>query len=923
MATFHVIASPTQDPRGRHAPIVSAPPAEQPTRFHALPSGEVFRALRTGPGGLSEADARERLSRVGPNELRVAPPVSAWRILMAQLRSVVVMLLVAAAVVSLVAGDWLDAAAIGAVLLLNTLLGFITELRARRAMQALLALDVPRAVVVRDGKAREIPARALVPGDVIRVEAGQSVAADARLLDAVELTMNEASLTGESFPVRKGAEPLPQDTPLADRVNMLYKGTAAVAGTGRAVVVATGMKTELGRIGALVGGVLEERTPLERRLDALGRRLVWLALAIAALVVALGALQGLPLSNLVQTGIALAIAAVPEALPAVSTIALAVGVRRMARRNALVRRLPSVETLGSVTSICTDKTGTLTAGEMTATTIWIAGRQISVSGVGYAPEGTLAEGGRPIASSDQAIALAMRIAVLDNRADVERGEQGWVARGDPTEAALVTLARKAGVDRERLRAEWPEVGEVPFSSERMLMATFHRSPDGDTVAFVKGAPIRVLERCESVLTADGERDLDTPMRDQLLERNRELARNALRVLALAHGRVTRTDAEALGGLTFVGYVGMLDPPASGVRETIRAFSDAGIRTVMLTGDQRLTAEAIARDLGILRPGNEVLDGRDIAALSTSELAARVGQVGAFSRVSPEQKLTIIAAFQAQGDIVAMLGDGVNDAAALKKADVGVAMGMRGTDVAKEAAAVVLQDDRFQTVGAAVEEGRVIFDNIQKFVFYLFSCNLAEILLLLVASALGYPLPLLPLQILWLNLATDTFPALALAVEPAEPNVMRRPPRDPEQAILSARFMMSVALYGSLIAGVSFAAFLWGLSDAANGNARAVTLAFTTLALAQTFHLGNARQRGPVLSGARLAANRHALAAVAIVVILQIAALHFSPLSRVLATDPLSVRDWLVVLALSMLPAAIGQTIKLVQTRVLRESRADA
>jgi Ca2+-transporting ATPase len=892
---------------------VSAP--EQVTHFHALPPAHALRALQSDPRGLSEADARERLGIVGPNELRVARPVSAWRILLAQLRSVVVMLLVAAAVVSLVAGDWLDAAAIAAVLLLNTLLGFVTELRARRAMQALLALDVPQAVVVRDGRAREIPARTIVPGDVIRVEAGQSVAADARLLDAVELKMNEASLTGESFPVRKTADPQPEDVPLADRVSMLYKGTVAVAGTGRAVVVATGMATELGRIGALVGGIEEERTPLERRLDVLGRRLVWLALAIAALVVALGALQGLPLSDLVQTGIALAIAAVPEALPAVSTIALAVGVHRMAKRNALVRRLPSVETLGSVTSICTDKTGTLTAGQMTATTLWIAGRQLAVSGVGYAPEGALTDDGSPIASSDQAITLALRIAVLANRAEIERGEEGWVARGDPTEAALVTLARKAGVDRERLRAEWPEIGEVPFSSERMLMATFHHAPDGGSVAFVKGAPIRVLEHCGRALASDGERELDAPLRGQLRERNRELARKGLRVLALAHARVTRPDADALRGLTFVGYVGMMDPPATGVRETIRAFSGAGIRTVMLTGDQKLTAEAIARELGILRPDDEVMDGRELAALSESELAARVGRISAFSRVSPEQKLTIISAFQTHGEIVAMLGDGVNDAAALKKADVGVAMGVRGTDVAKEAAAVVLRDDRFQTVGAAVEEGRVIFDNIRKFVFYLFSCNLAEILLLLAASAFGYPLPLLPLQILWLNLATDTFPALALAVEPAEPNVMRRPPRDPQQAILSARFMASVALYGALIAGASFAAFLWGLSETSNGNARAVTLAFTTLALAQTFHLGNARQRGPVLSGRRIAANRHALGAVAIVAVLQTAAIHFAPLAGVLATEPLSVRDWLVVLALSAFPAAIGQTIKLVEARL--------
>ncbi len=878
----------------------------------------MLRQLHSSIEGLSQEAARERLSLQGPNELRAARPMPAWRILVAQLRSVVVLLLIAAAAVSLFSGDLLDALAIGAVLVLNTLLGFVTELRARREMHALLQLETPKAVVLRDQRWREIAARELVPGDVIRLEAGQHVPADARVLVANDLRVNEAALTGESLPVHKEPRSLSTDTPLADRVNMLYKGTAAAAGTGRAVVVETGMRTELGRIGALVGGIGEERTPLERRLDQLGGRLVWVALAVGALVAGLGSLQGTPLRELIQTGIALAIAAVPEALPAVSTIALAVGVRRMARRRALARRLPSVETLGSVTTIFTDKTGTLTAGEMTVTTLWVAGRELTVTGTGYAPEGSLVENGRPVSPDDDPrLALALRIAILANRAEIERGNGGWQVRGDPTEGALVAMARKAGMDRDKLRADWPEIGEVPFSSDLMLMATFHAAPNGGIVAFVKGAPVRVVGLCARATTPEGERALDDSAREQLLEHNRRMARQGLRVLAFASATVARADADALRDLTFVGFAGMIDPAAPGVKETIGALHDAGIRTVMVTGDQQLTAQAVARDLGLLGPGDETLDGRALSTLSQADLVSRVSRVGAYSRVSPEQKLAIICACRADGEIVAMLGDGVNDAAALKKADIGVAMGLRGTDVAKEAADVVLQDDRFQTVAAAVEEGRVIFDNIRKFVFYLFSCNLAEILLLLSAATLGYPLPLLPLQILWLNLVTDTFPALALALEPAEPDIMRRPPRDPRRAILSAAFLRSVALYGTVIAAPALAAFVWGMQDGSAGIRRAMTLAFMTIALAQTFHLGNARQRAPVLSRRSIVANPYALAAVVVVILLQFAALQVASLARILGTSPLGARDWLVVLALSSFPAVFGQALKLARHHARR------
>lgn len=881
--------------------------------YHALPADETLRQLDSRPEGLSDSEAAERLRRVGANELRVTKPASAWKILRDQLKSVVVLLLAAASAVSLAVGDLVDAAAIAAVLVINTLLGFFTELRARRAMEALRGMETPKTVVVRGGRTMEIAAREVVPGDVLQLEAGRSVPADARVLQSADLRVDEAPLTGESVPVAKEADPVSADAPLAERTSVLYKGTTVVAGAGRAAVFATGMDTELGRIGQLVEAVEDERTPLERRLDTLGRRMVLLALGLGAVVVALGALQDLPLGRLIETGIALAVAAIPEGLPATATIALAVGVHRMARRRALVRRLPSVETLGSVTTVCTDKTGTLTAGEMTVRTLWIAGREIQIDGSGYAPDGKLTENGRELnLKDDPSLRLALTIGALANKADVSNTEQGWTVRGDPTEAALLVAARKAGLDREPLLTEQPETGVVPFSSERMLMATFHQGAGGGMLAYVKGAPGKLVELSTHALSDQGESTLDDSGRNELLEKNRELAARGLRVLALAYAKVPSTDETTLKDLTFVGLAGIIDPPADGVKETIARFKEAGIRTVMITGDQQLTAQAVARDLGILEEGHEVMSGKDLAQVSRTDLGARLDRVGAFSRVSPEDKLTIISAFQDKGGIVAMLGDGVNDAAALKKADVGVAMGKRGTDVAKEVAAVVLQDDRFSTIGAAVEEGRVIFDNIRKFVFYLFSCNLAEVMVLLGAGFAGVPLPLLPVQILWLNLVTDTFPALALALEPAEPDIMHRPPRDPKEAILSLPFLRRITGYALLIAVPTLGAFAWGLSAAGGETRRSMTLAFMTLAFAQTFHLANARRDAHLFSRGNLFSNPWALAAVALVTVLQVASAHVPPLARVLGTVPLSGKDWIVVLLLSLVPAVVGQTVKLLR-----------
>jgi Ca2+-transporting ATPase len=802
-----------------------------------------------------------------------------------------VFLLAVAAAISAALEDYLEALAIATVLLINTVIGFATEWRARRAMEALRGLDVPRASVVRNGQLRIIDAESLVPGDLIEVSAGQRVPADARLILATDLRVMEAALTGESLPVSKTEDVvLDRSTPLAERTNMVFKSATVVAGIGRAVVTATGAGTEVGRIGTLVESVVQERTPLERRLDALGQRLVWITLAVAALVSLLGALQGASLALVIETGIALAVAAVPEALPAVVTIALAVGMRRMAQRHALVRRLPAVETLGSTTVVCTDKTRTLTSGDMTLVRLWTAGREWDPLEVRD--------------GADDAVTRVLRMAALASRQQALDGSAGPLT--DPVDAAVLQAAGRMKFSKMSAPSGGPMVGFVPFSSDRKFMAAFHHV-EGRLTAFAKGAPRRMIERSGRLLTSEGERDLDRERRDALLAVNDSFAARGLRVLAVVSGDVNGISEADLQNLTFVGFLGLADPPAPGVKETIARLRGAGLRTIMLTGDQRLTAESVGRQLGVLGADVRSLDGGELDRLAGADLDTEIGRTAVFSRVTPEHKLVIVRSLQARGEIVAMLGDGINDAAALKQADVGVAMGSRGTDIAKEASAIVLQDDRFETIAAAVEEGRIIFDNIRKFVFYLFSCNVAEVLVLLVAGLAALPLPLAPLQLLWLNMVTDTFPALALALEPGDPEVMSRPPRNPHEAILSRRFLVSVLGFGLTITCSTLGAFIWALSYAP---AQASTMAFMTLALAQIGHLGTARSSGPVLRLKRIVANPYALIGVACALVLQGAPIFLEPLATILRVVPLDPRSWLVVIACASVPAIGGQAVKL-------------
>jgi Ca2+-transporting ATPase len=881
------------------------------TSCHALPASDVLERLKGTPSGLQEPEAARRLAQHGPNVLRRIRSVSPLTVLGRQLRSIVVALLVVAALASLVIGEPLDSAAIAVVLLINVIVGFATEMRAHRSMEALVRAQAPRAIVLRGGRRLEIAASDVVPGDVLRVEAGQAVAADARILAARDLLINEAPLTGESQPVAKLEDRIDEDTLLAARTNMLYQGTLVVAGGGEAIVTATGMHTEVGHIGELVAEIKDERTPIEERLDRLGHRLAAVALGCGVLMALVGLLRGFPLSSVVPTGIALAIAAVPEALPAVAVTALAVGIHRMARRQSLVRRPPAVETLGSVTVICTDKTGTLTAGEMSVRVLALHDDEIAISGAGYEPTGSFARDGHRINPAESPrLVEALRIGALVNNAGIEPTDDGWRARGDPTDAALLVAARRAGIDRDQLLRTHELMAEVPFASRTMMMAAAYKRAGGDSVLLVKGSPESVLQRCSRLMAAGDTQELTDERRGALQRQNEALAARGLRVVALARRDGLSTTQDELRDLSFVAFAGIIDPPASGAKEAIDVFRNAGIRVVMMTGDQKLTGAAVAAELGLASGDIEVLDGREIRDMSAGELGKHTPSVNVFSRTSPEDKVRIIDALRRNGEIVAMIGDGINDAAALRKAHVGVAMGIRGTDAAKEAAAIVLQDDRFASIGAAIEEGRVVYDNVRKFVMYLFSCNLAEVLVVVIAVAVGLPLPLLPLQLLWLNLVTDTFPALSLAMEPAESNVMLKPPLDPDRAILSRRFLGAVTLYAAVIAAVTLTALGIGLAADSDNLRHATTLSFMTLALAQVFHLANARQRGHVLSHDRALANPWALAAVALVVLLQIAAVTLQPLARILETEWLSARDWTIVLSLSLVPAVLGQLLRL-------------
>ena len=867
--------------------------------WHTLEAQAALEELRADPQGLSDEEAARRLAVDGPNVLQEGRKTSAWALLAAQLKNVLIVILLLAAGASALLGHALEAGTIGVIVLFALLLGFVQEYRAERAMEALRNMAAPQAKVLRAGQERGVPARELVPGDVVLLRAGDRVPADARLLEAVNLQIDEAALTGESSPVTKHTRKL-DDAALAvgDRKNVAFGGTAVTYGRGRALVVATGMQTELGQIARMLQTIDTAKTPLQHSLDRVGRALARAAFAVVAVIVVLGLIRGQPLLEMVLFGIALAVAVVPEALPAVVTISLALGVQRMAKRNALMRRLPAVETLGSTSVICSDKTGTLTRDEMTVRRAVVAGRVVDVDGAGYAPAGGFRSDGNVVPAPEPLRRLA-RAAALCSDARVVKEGNAWTVQGDPTEGALVTLAAKAGEEWTALEASWPRVDEIPFTSEAKRMTTLHRGREG-LIAFGKGAPEVIVESCARVATEAGDVVLDAAAREWVLGQARALADQALRVLAVAEKPSAQGREDAGREMTLLGLVGMMDPPRVEVAEAVARCASAGIRPVMITGDHPATARAVARELGILKEGR-VVTGVELDALDERALRDGIEQMEVFARVSPAHKLRVVQALQEHGHVVAMTGDGVNDAPALKKADIGIAMGITGTDVSKEAAAMMLTDDNFASIVSAVEEGRGIFANIKKYLTYLLSSNLGEILVMAGAALLGMPLPLSAVQILYVNLASDGLPALALAVDPPEDDLMRRRPRDPSASLFSRPVVALILIGGAWSALVNLGVFAWARRSGRE-LPEAMSMTFMTLVLIQFVKAYNFRSdRRSVFH--RPFANRWLNLAIAWELLLLLALLYVPTLERAFGTFPLTGVDWLVIGlgALSVMP----------------------
>lgn len=893
------------------------------TPFHARTAAEALEALRVDRDeGLSGDEASARRTKHGPNRLREAKARSAWSILFDQFKSMVLAVLAIAAGVAFAFQRLAEGAAISAVLLINVLIGFFSEWRAVRSMEALRKMGEQKTRVLRGGSQKVLPVEELVPGDVVLLEGGDVAPADLRLLEANNMRVKEAVLTGESVPVNKALEPVDADTPLAERQNMLYKGTTIAEGSGRAVVVATGMDTEIGHISRMTEEAEDEQTPLEKRLNDLGRRLAWITIAVAIVVGVVGVIAGQDTMLMIETAIALGVAAIPEGLPIVATIALARGMWLMARRNALVNRLTAVETLGATRVIFTDKTGTLTENQMTLRRIVTVSGDYRIRAGDGEPVLVRAEGTEGTGSSlesEPLVRRAFEIGALCNNAalpaqgDVEE-EAGAEQLGDPTEAALLKGASLFGISRDALLEQKPEEREVPFDSALMMMATYHKA-DGGLYVAVKGAPQAVLEKCTRVAGEEGDDELNEDGRAEWLERSETLAAAGLRLLALADRTAPNADTEPYEDLRLVALVALLDPPRKGVKDSIRACRDAGIRVVMVTGDKSATATAIARELGLIDSSEDtVVEGKDLPPSDemSDEQRDRVLKTRVFARFSPEQKLDLVRVFQDSDETIAMTGDGVNDAPALKKADIGVAMGKRGTDAAREAADMVLKDDAFSSIVAAVEQGRVIFRNIRKSVMFMLCTNVAEVIAVAAASLFGIPIPLRPLQILYLNVLTDVFPALALGVGKGAPDIMGRPPRPHGEPVITRRHWLIVGGWSVFISACVLGALLLALYWLDLGELEAVTVSFLTLAFGKLLFVFNLRDRGSRLASNDIVRNPWVWGSIALCAGLLLLAVYLPGLSGLLQTRPPGPWGWAIVAAGAVLPFVAGQIIRAVQ-----------
>ncbi len=866
-------------------PVPDGPVVSRAPLWHALPAAAAAQQLGVEPRtGLAETGIAERQARFGENRLAEKPPRSRWLAFADQFRSLLILVLIGAAALAGAIGDIKDAVVILAVVVLNALLGFWQEHRAEATLAALKKMLAPVARVRRAGRVQEIPATQLLPGDLVLLEAGDRVPADGRVFAAHNAEVAEAVLTGESHAVAKVAEAVAAEAPLAERRNMAYMNTVVTRGRLELLVTATGMATEMGRLAGMLEAAEPGPTPLQRQLDTLGKRLALIAGVVVGVIFLLGLARELPLVEIVLTSIALAVAAIPEGLPAVVTVTLALGMHRMAQHRAIVKKLAAVETLGCTTVICSDKTGTLTMNQMTARAVYFHGRRFAVGGEGYAGDGALVpdDGG---ALPD--FELLLRPAALANDSRIRDGQ----LIGDPTEGALLALAAKSGYEPETLAAKLPRIAEIPFDSAHKFMATFHH--DGEVVRmYVKGAPDVLLERSVRWLGAPGVQALDAVARAHLLAENETLAGQALRVLAVAVKDIPAHGFDPAGDLmthvrelTFAGLVGIIDPPRPEAREAIRLCRRAGIEVKMITGDHKLTAAAIARELGL---EGEVLTGAELDAIPAGELSARIEQVAVFARVAPEHKVKIVQALKARGHVVAMTGDGVNDAPALKQADIGVAMGIAGTEVTKEAATMVLTDDNFATIVRAVQEGRAIYDNIVKFVRFQLSTNMGAIQTVLGASLMGWATPFTAIQILWINIIMDGPPAMSLGMEPARPGVMRDTPRAPDARILTGPRFTRLFIYGLTMAVGTLGLFYYAQP---RGETYALTLAFTTFVLFQFFNVFNARAEHGTAFNHGFFRNRWLWLSLVAVLALQVLVVHWAPAQAVFRTTDLTLPDW--------------------------------
>jgi len=866
-------------------------------QWHSLSSTEVLSALNSSRPGLTENQAAELLRQFGPNDLKVKKKTPPVVVFFKQFLSPLIYVLIVAAVISIIAEHYIDAWVILGVLIANATIGYMQETRAEKAMEALLQMAAPRAKVRRDGTVRQIPASKLVPGDIFLLETGDKVPADARLLDVSNLMINEATLTGESMPVAKHTKALTEATTLADRKNMVFMSTIVTYGRATAVVTGTGMSTEIGRIAAIIQEIQPEKTPLQKSIDKLSKYILLFVLGIITVLVAVGVIRGMHWLDIFLLAVAAAVSAIPEGLPAVVTVVLAIGMQMMARRNAIVRKLAAVETLGSATVICSDKTGTLTMNEMTVRQLYLYDQHVEVTGEGYNPQGGFQQNGQQLnTENNAALNLNLQIGALCNDALLTCEHDFCSVYGDPTEGALVVLAAKAGMEKEKLEKGFPRLDEIPFQSEKQYMATLHPRDNGGKVVYVKGSVERILSFSSSLLTGDKVAPLTQKDMQAVMEANNEMGEQAMRVIATAYAELP-ADTEELkeeqlkGQLIFVGLVGMADPPREEAKEAIRLCKQAGIKVVMITGDNKVTAESIALQLNL--PPEKAVTGAELQQMSDEDLSRHIENISVFARIEPLQKLRIVNAFKSCGHTVAMTGDGVNDAPALKAASIGIAMGITGTDVAKEASDMVLADDNFASVVSAVDEGRAIFNRLRNVVFFLLSTNFGELLALILCVGFIGKAPLLPLQIIWVNLVTDTASGIPLGLEPKFGDELKQPPRHPKVGLLFPGLLLRIAFMAILMSIGIFLIFNWTQSRMDLAEAR--TVAFCTMVTFEWFRAFNSRSDEHTVRELGFLRNRWLVITISTAIVMQLAVIYLPFMQVALSTVPIGIDRWGIAL----------------------------